>query len=37
VAETTGLSKDEAKELLLTHGSVREAVVNFNSNTGNSK
>ena len=37
VAETTGLDNDEARKLLLTHGSVREAVVNFNSSKGTSK
>ena len=34
VAETTGLGNDEAKALLLDHGSVREAVASFNSSTG---
>ena len=34
VAETTGLSNDEAKELLLAQGSVRGAVERFNTTLG---
>ena len=37
VAETTGLSNDEAKELLLAQGSVRGAVERFNTTLGTSK
>ena len=37
VAETTGLSNDEAEELLLAQGSVREAVKRFNTTLGTSK
>ena len=36
VAETTGLSNDEAKELLLAQGSVRGAVERFNTTLGTS-
>ena len=37
VVETTGLSNDEAKELLLAQGSVRGAVERFNTTLGTSK
>ena len=36
VAETTGLSNDEAKKLLLAQGSVRGAVERFNTTLGTS-